>query len=59
MGLALDEPISTDRTFDIDGVRFLVGQDLARWIPEGQTVKVSFHKVWKTFTVAIEGADCW
>jgi len=55
LGLALDEPKGDDEQFDTDGMTFLVGKDLSRFLWPGQAIRVDFNVYQQALTVKIWG----
>ena len=55
MGLALEEPKEGDDQMEIEGVPFIVGQDLARWLQSGHRIVLSYSKFQGAFRLSLSG----
>lgn len=54
--MALDEPVETDKTFEIDGYKFIVNKD---FLEKAQPIKVDFHMYGFKLDCGIDfGAGC-
>jgi hypothetical protein len=53
--LALDEPRDGDQQIEHDGIPFLLGRDLERWLRQGRQVVIRYDDELDTFLVRLSG----
>jgi len=53
--LALDEPRETDERVTVDGIPFVVDEDIRSFVPPGTPIRIHFDERWQSFYVAIAG----